>query len=316
MPMLARAARHGRLLLVLGLALGIALPPLAHAARPALPGMIAALLFLAAFRVGPRRALGAVGDLRMSLGALLLLQLALPITVALAFGALGWTGPLPMALLLMTAAAPISGSPSLAIMTGQDPGPALRLMVLGTGLLPLTAMPVLWLAPALGGIDEVLAAAGRLMLVIALAVALAFALRARLPRAAAPEARAAIDGATALLMAALVVGLMSGVGPALRDAPATLGLSLALAFAANFGLQIAVAGLLRRLRRPELAASFGISAGNRNVALFLTALPAATTDPMLVFIGCYQIPMYLTPLLLGRFYARQPSLPRDGDGPA
>jgi len=28
------------------------------------------------------------------------------------------------------------------------------------------------------------------------------------------------------------------------------------------------------------------------------------TDPLLLFIGCYQIPMYLTPILLGRFYRR------------
>ena len=43
-------------------------------------------------------------------------------------------------------------------------------------------------------------------------------------------------------------------------------------------------------------------AGNRNIALYLVALPAATTDPLLIFIGCYQIPMYLTPIVMHRFY--------------
>ncbi len=54
----------------------------------------------------------------------------------------------------------------------------------------------------------------------------------------------------------------------------------------------------------SLGASVPVSvvAGNRNIALFLVALPAAVTDPVLVFIGCYQVPMYLTPVLLGRFY--------------
>ena len=49
--------------------------------------------------------------------------------------------------------------------------------------------------------------------------------------------------------------------------------------------------------------------GNRwiVVALFLVALPQATTDPLLIFIGCYQIPMYLTPVLLGRFYGAAPA---------
>jgi ACR3 family arsenite transporter len=50
---------------------------------------------------------------------------------------------------------------------------------------------------------------------------------------------------------------------------------------------------------------YAIIAGNRNVGLFLAALPAAQTDPLLLFIGCYQIPMYLTPLLLGRLYNPQ-----------
>ena len=32
--------------------------------------------------------------------------------------------------------------------------------------------------------------------------------------------------------------------------------------------------------------------------------PAEVTDKLLLFIGCYQLPMYLTPMLLGRFYRR------------
>jgi hypothetical protein len=45
------------------------------------------------------------------------------------------------------------------------------------------------------------------------------------------------------------------------------------------------------------------------VALFLAALPAKETDAALLFIGCYQIPMYLTPLLLGRWYRLTPTPP-------
>ena len=47
----------------------------------------------------------------------------------------------------------------------------------------------------------------------------------------------------------------------------------------------------------------GVSAGNRNIALFLAALPATVTDPLLLFIGCYQVPMYLTPIILRPVYA-------------
>ena len=45
-----------------------------------------------------------------------------------------------------------------------------------------------------------------------------------------------------------------------------------------------------------------VVAGNRNIALFLLALPSGVTDQILLFVGCWQFPMYLTPLLLRRIY--------------
>jgi len=45
-----------------------------------------------------------------------------------------------------------------------------------------------------------------------------------------------------------------------------------------------------------------VISGNRNIALYLTALPAAVTEPLLAFVGCYQFPMYMTPLLMRKFY--------------
>ena len=115
----------------------------------------------------------------------------------------------------------------------------------------------------------------------------------------------ALDGATAIALAVVVVALMSALAPALaRDPLAVLGW-LAAAFAVNFGFQLAAFALIRQ--RSADAVALSIIAGNRNIALFLVALPQATTDPLLIFIGCYQIPMYLTPVLLGRFYGAAPA---------
>jgi arsenite transporter len=303
LALLRHAARGGRMLLIAGLAAGIALPRLALAMQPLLPWLIALLLFLAAVRVGPRAVRHAAAGLRSGLAVLLVFQLALPVALALGLVALGATGPLATGLVLMAAAAPISGSAGLAIMTRQDPEPALRLVVLGTALLPLTALPVLLILPELGTLAEVAAAALRLALVIAASVGAALALRALAPEPG-PAVLEAIDGATALVMAVLVIGLMSGIAPALRAEPAAVALNLAVASAACFGLQIAATLALRRAGRPGEAGTFGICAGNRNIALFLAALPAATTQPLLLFIGCYQIPMYLTPFVLARFYRR------------
>ena len=147
----------------------------------------------------------------------------------------------------------------------------------------------------------------RLLATIAGATALAFGLRALLPEPTLRQVQA-LDGASALVMTVLVLGLMSAIAPALRDDPLALLAWLALAFAANLGPQLLVGDLLARRGARDGLHATALIAGNRNIALFIAALPAAVTDPLLLFIGCYQIPMYLTPILLGWFYRRETAL--------
>lgn len=300
--LLSLAARQGRLLLVLGLFAGILWPGLALALKPWIGEMIAALLFLAALRVGPRQAVGASRDIGFTLVVILMFQLLFPVVLVLTFSGFNWTGPLATALVLMAAAAPISGSPNLTIMTGHDPAPALRLLIVGTALLPLTVLPVFWLMPALDDSAQVLAAAARLLAIIIVSAGLAFVLRVRFLRDPGAEALQKIDGISAIVMAVVVVGLMSAVGPAIISDPKGLALNLGVAFLVNFMIQSSVAIALRVRGEHRLAVPVAIVAGNRNIALFLAALPGNVTDPLLLFIGCYQIPMYMTPILLGRFY--------------
>src|SRR5690606_19755960 len=115
----------GRLLMILGLVAGIGLPELALTLKPWIGAMIAGLIFLSALRIGPRQALGAARDVGSYFGIALLFQLLLPLALTLLFLGAGWTGTLATALILATAASPISGSPNLAMMTGHDPAPAL-----------------------------------------------------------------------------------------------------------------------------------------------------------------------------------------------
>jgi hypothetical protein len=296
------AARYGRSILVLGLALGIALPDLALAMKPWIGELVAGLLFISALRVGPRQAFGALADMRTSLGFALVCQIGFPVAAILAFALAGWSSALATGLVLMMAAPPISGSPNLTILTGNDPAPALRQLVIGTAMLPATVIPVFWLAPGLGEAGEVVGAAARLLLIIGGAAGAAFLIRGFVLKNPSLEIMGAVDGLSAIAMAIVVIGLMSAVGPAIRYQPDALLLALAVAFVGNFGLQIAMAIVLRRRAPGDSVAPLAIVAGNRNIALFLTALPAAVTDPLLLFIGCYQIPMYLTPILLGRLY--------------
>lgn len=300
---LAFAARNGRLVLILGLIAGVALPGLALDMRPWISEMVAFLLFLAALRVGPRQALGALGDIGTSAKLAGLFQVGLPLAAIGLFATLGWTGgALALFIILMLAAPPVSGSPNLTVMSGGDPAPALRQLVVGTALLPLTVIPVFWLTPSFGDPRAVLAAAAGLMLLIASAAGLAALLRATLVKMPSHATLQSIDGLSAIAMAVVVIGLMSAVGPALRESPLRFLAILALVCAVNFAIQIASAQVARRLGHADRAAATGIVAGNRNIALFLTVLPGDAVDPLLLFVGCYQIPMYLTPVVLGRFY--------------
>jgi hypothetical protein len=266
--------------------------------------MVAVLLFFSAFRIGPAETIGQMTRLWRPLRDVALLQLLLPVVGFALFSALGVIGTIPaLAVMLMLSAPSITGAPNFVVLAGKDPAPAMQILIFGTALFPLTVLPVLWLMQdAMPGAGDVLAAAGRLVAVVALAVALGFAARALiLPRPDAGQTRR-LDGIGVILLAIIVIGLMAGVAPLIDTGWRAVGFWLAVVFAANFGLQLAVFLALRARTSHQVALS--IIAGNRNVALFLVALPAATVDALLPFIACYQFPMYLTPLLLGWLHTR------------
>lgn len=299
-------ARNGRHCLVAGLLAGLVLQDLAQAMRPYLPTLVTFLLFLAALRVGPRAALGSLADARASLILVLAFQILLPLVAIGGLAAFGQLNTLwATALILVLAGSSVTGGVNFTIMLGHDPAPAMRLLIVGTGLLPLTVLPAFYAMPALGDSLAVAMAALRLLAAIGVAVTVAFLIRHFFVPTFSETARNAIDGGSALMLAVMVIGLMSAVGPALRETPGVALGWLAFAFTVNFALQIATFLGLRRSSGSQDAVPVSIVAGNRNVALFLVALPAETTDPLLIFIGCYQVPMYLTPILLRPLYGRR-----------
>ncbi|NKX43767.1 hypothetical protein [Roseicyclus persicicus] len=295
-------AAAGRWMLVAGLVVGLALPDLAQAMRPAVGPMVVALLFLAMLRIGPAGLRIGRSGLLGAIGIAALFQLALPLAVALPLYAAGLLDArYALGAVLILAAAPITGAAHIAVMAGGAPAPALRQTVIGTALLPLTVVPVFALAPAFGSAAEVIAAVLRLLAVIGVAGGLALLLRQRGIVPATPAAMTAIDAAAALLLGAVVVGMMTAAGETLRTDPAGFLAAMGFVCGIAFGLQAIVAlAWPDRAEAPALA----VAAGNRNVALFLGVLPAALTDDLLLLIGCYQVPMYLTPLVLPRILAR------------
>ena len=297
MGFLHLAARHAQLCLILGLVAGLSLPSVAAVMKDWLAWLVAMLLCLTTYRIGPSEALRGFRGVGRYLGFLVGLQIGLPLLAVLGLLLFGGFGtPFGLALMLMLAAPSLTGTPNFSIMAGQDPAPALRLLILGTLVFPLTAVPVLALLP---GVDmaAALQAAGRLVGVILGAIGLGLALRQITAPQLSDRWREALDGLGAIALGVVVIGLMSAIGPmVIHDFPRFLAW-LAAVTAVNFTLQIGTYLVLRRAHLPE-ALPIAIVAGNRNTALFLIALPANLVEPVLVFIGCYQIPMYLTPMLM------------------
>lgn len=289
--------------LVVGAASGLVWPGASEALAVTIRPMVVTLLFLAVLRLGPEGVRAGLSGVGGAVAATLALQMALPLGAAAGFLALGFGGAMALGIVLTLAASPITGTPNLTVMAGGDPAVALRALVLGTALLPVTVVPVFLLLPELGDLREVAGLVLRLLGLIALAGGLALALRG----SGAVKARhlPALDGISAILLGAMVVPLMGAVGPALLTLHGW-GL-LALAGALNFGQQV-LAGLVARRRGGDPVAA-GVTAGNRNLSLFLGILPAGLLLELLPYVGLYQIPMYLTPLIMPPLYRRLMSSP-------
>ncbi len=296
---LAFAAQNGRYILLLGLIAGLLLQDVAQFLKPWLPSMVAFLLFLTAFRIGHRKALGELADVADTLKVVLVYQLVLPLLAIVVFKAFGLSGSMySIAAILLFAAAPLAGGPNLAIMLGGRPEPALRVLILGTALLPLTVIPVFWLAPELGGFGTILTASFKLLGTIWLAILAAFLLRAFAFPDFSQAKTEALDGVMATTLAAMAVGLMAALGPAIVRDPWTVTKWMGFAFIGNLGLQFAAFKVMQFVGRANVAVPIAVVAGNRNIALFLVALPVAKSEAFLIFLGCYQFPVLLTAILM------------------
>lgn len=297
------ASTHARACLIIGLVAGLVLPGLAAVLVPWLPHMVAILLTVTALRIGHRAALGAVGDLRWGIGAVLALQMFVPLALLGLFWLVGLhQTPAALSTVLACAAPAITGSVNLALMLRLDGGRMMQMLVLGTAAFPLTVLPILWCLPQLGDPAVIMVTALRLLLIIVIATGVGFTLRQlAFPRPTEGQIKA-LDGLSVLAFSFIVIGLMAALNPALRSDPALVARWALLAFAISYLMQLFTLIVLRRGPLRDVAGPLAIGAGNRNIALFLVSLPAEVLGPLMIFIGCWQLPMYLTPMLLPRLY--------------
>jgi len=206
-----------------------------------------------------------------------------------------------LAAVLTLSAPTITGSVNLALMMRLDAGRTMQLLVIGTAIFPVTILPVLLALPQLGDPVTVIWAAAKLLAVIIASASIGFMLRHLLLPDPDAAQTAALDGLSTLAFAGIAVGLMAAITPALLADPwVVLGWAL-LAFALSYLSQMLALWVLPH--RPTTG-PLALAAGNRNIAIFLVALPPEVMAPLMIFVGTWQLPMYLTPILLPRLYAR------------
>lgn len=287
----------------MGIFVGLFLPPLAAAMRDVVTPVVFCLMTLVLLRVDPAQV---VAYLRrpVLVGLLLLwLLVACPALAWAACAALGFEGPLAAALVIMATGCAATSSPAFARLVGLDGEIALVAAVLSTLLVPFTAPP---LALGLMGIDLAISLQG-LMLRLALLVGLPLLLSIAIRRVVAPPVLArwgrAVDGAVVLLVVLYGFGVMDGILARLLAEPGFVLGGIALAFAGSFALNLATALAFAPVGA-RVALSAGLLSGNRNMALYLAVLPAATDARILMFFALCQFPLFLSPFLLRPVYGR------------
>jgi len=291
------------MLLAVGIFAGLFVPPLAALFRDVVTITVAGLMTLVLLRVDPAQVFGYLRRPMLVAALTAWLLLICPLLAYAVAIATGLDGPLGAALVISATGCAATSSPAFARMMGLDGEISLVVAVVTTLLVPFTAPP---LALGLMGIDLAIslsALMGRLMLVVGLPLLISVALRRLLGPARLQRYAGALDGSVVWLVVIFGFGVMDGMLAKITSDPAWVMGGLALAFAANFGLNAATA-LVFAPTGKKLALTAGLLGGNRNMALFLAVLPAATDQRILLFFALGQFPLFLTPFLLRPIYHR------------
>ncbi len=291
--LLRQLGLQARWVLPVGLLLGFILPGPAAVLAHWIPLFIALLLLISCLQIRQAVDLRATFKLKV-FRWLIAFQLFLPVAVWFVLTSVGLSDYWVVPAVLVACASPITGGPSLVIILKGDAKEALDLLLMGTLSLPLTCLPALTLINTSDSIALVMMTAAKLLLLIGTVLLVAAVIRENWQGLHYYRDNKSLDGLSAVCLAIIVIGLMA----AFHD-DTVLGVDIAktLCWAIGLNALYQLLGFLfgKQFRLNPIAS--GVSCGNRNIALFLTALPAEASAPLLLFIACYQIPMYLTPLV-------------------
>jgi len=296
-------ARHATRLMVLSIVVGITIPPMAALLRPYLTEIVWAILFLAMLQFDWDAVWGYLRRPFLMMLAVGWLVLATPVLLSPIVASFGLPGGIAAALILSAASAPIMSTPAICMIIGLDAALSLVVLLLTTLVVPFTfpviAIELLDLEIGLTTRELM----WRLGVLIGSAMALAVVVQRFLGSARLAAATASLDSCKLIVLLAMAVALMDGIGALIIERPVYVLLVVALSFVANAGMQIfAVVPFLAMGKRPALTVAF--SAGNRNMAIILAVIPAGIMPDLELYLVLAQVPMYVLPSLLVPLYKR------------
>jgi predicted Na+-dependent transporter len=298
---LAWVGARARWVLAVGVVLVTFLPSLSAFFRPYLPGFLVLMLCVSMARLDlgalahratrPRR----LAKVMLWVVAMMVVS---PLVVWAGAVAVGMPEAQVVALVYTFAAPPISSSPAICLLLGLEAGFALELTVLSSLAAPFIGPMVTKLLLGEAVPLDTLELTMRVAAMMAAGVVAAVALRWLVGPDRIARNASALDGVATLVLLAFVIPLLDGFWVVTLSMPwFALGTFL-LVLAANWGVQVVMVLAGRRAAGPDLVGAASLMWGNRNVSLYLAALPP---DPLFgLYVAFYQLPMLFTPLVLGR----------------
>lgn len=289
--------RHSRVLLALGVFIGVALPSLASALKPyiiasVLGCLVGAMLLLDwdKIRVESRR--------RGLLGAFVIWQLLIcPVTVWFIADWFGLSSTLTEVVFLQSAAPPIASAAVFLLLLGIDGGLALLVSVFCVLLLPvtLTALMGIFLATALEvSLWEFFA---RACVMLLMPFIIAWGVRRWFGKTRLQQASGAISGLNVLLLIVFAIGVMDGVYVEFVDRTDSAVRLFITAWVMAVILHVAGFAAFSRVGRYE-AMTAAMTSGNRNLGVMFAVAATVASSDFALYVGIAQIPMYFVPLLL------------------
>jgi BASS family bile acid:Na+ symporter len=298
---LAASARHGSLLLAVGIFGGVAVPALARGMAWFITPNVVLLMTLVLLRVDIPAAFSHLTRPFRLAGIVAFQMLACPLIMVALVPLFPLDSGTSAGLVIFATGTSATSGAAFASLVGLDPELTLLATLAGIFIVPLTGPP---LAHLLTGADLHVTVPG-FMLRLAVVVGLPLIGSLLLRRMAGPARLAplgpAFDGAVVWLVVFYGFAVMNGMQARLIDDPVWVAEATLAAFFADFGLNM-ITTLAFLWLGWKAAASVGLMSGNRNMALYLAVLPSAADPKIALFFALVQIPLFLSPFLLGPIY--------------